>query len=740
MKKIYNYILLTVWALASVCCSEEELVQNQPTGKPGDEVQFGLSLGNGSRTIYGNKTNNAFPIYWVDGDKVQIYSPECLSGRNNAEYKVSVAKTNQNYADGLTKTGSYGLQWGSETANFYSLYPSGQYTLSDDGTKIQNVMINYNQDIYVADDTDGNPIVTPKMTDCLMYAMAKEQEVGKTVNLTYSPIATAIMLTLNSDKSSVVDNFTIQAVRLTAPENTYVAGSFSLELTTGDFSDWMPNSTPSRVITLQLTNKSTGAFYKLAKGKSITLPIFVAPQDDIAIDGWKIEVVTDQGTFVKELSGTSKEFTLKPGMVHEMNMPNLIIRKAKEWNPADWMKDIPRNVYLSEVSIPGSWNSLNKDFQGTSPSISTQYSNGVRAFHLDCRWTTTLKAGGALFADDFYKVGDLNSNNMYLSVCDGGKGRHVRTGSSAVSSSLGQIMDQNNTSFSEYLAQVTENVQPNEYMIVFCSFAQDSYNDPSKTGKTWFEAISEVCASNDKVYDASNLTSNTLVGDVLNSVIVIVNCDDNIDNIELPEDSRCLFVHIPNNLTSDYFPTTDGGFKTDLLHSTGGNLDITLAVSQAQISSSSETTSYPKGVRGYYPSLGERDRIVNNILNWSKTNYGTEEYKHDKWIYLGLGGSTASSASSKGDDGTSGTIASRYSTLINNRLTQMDNGTTKYYPVGIVYLNNTTTTPSSGTVINILKLNSKYRLQFNPQYPSDYDPLYYQPGSGDTEGSEGGDA
>lgn len=725
MKKIYNYIMLSVWAFVAVCCSNEDLEFSKPLGESGDEVQFGLSLGTDSRTIYGTKDNNAFPIYWVDGDKVQIYSPECLSGRNNAEYKVSVAKTDQNYADELTKTGSYGLQWGSETANFYSLYPSGQYTLSEDRTKIQNVKINYNQDIYVDDDTQGTPVATPKMTDCLMYAKAENQSVGSTVNLTYSPIATAIMLTLNADVNSVVDNFTIQSVKLTAPENTYVAGNFSIKLADGKFADWMSNSEKSRVVTVQLFNKDTGAFYKIAKDKSLTLPIFIAPQENIKIDGWKVEVVTDQGTFEKSLTGTSDNFTLKPGMVHEMKMPNLIVRKVKDWDPATWMKDIPRNVYLSEVSIPGSWNSLNSDFQGDNPSISTQYAKGVRAFHLDCRWSTTLSLG---FLEFRYKENNLKSENMYLAVADGSDGKHVTT-SGTDTNSLGQIMEKGTTSFADRLKSITDNVKTNEYMVVFCSFAQESYNNVSKTGKTWMQAISDVCDANDKIYDASSLNSNTLVGNVLGHVIVVVNSETAITESDIPEGSKCMFCHIPNTLTSDYFPAS--GFKSDDLHtySTVDNM-ITMAVSQAQISSSTGST-IPDGTRGYYPSLTERDRIVNAILDWSKNNYGTVNYNHDKWIYLGLGGSTASSKSSKGDDNTSGTIASRYSTLINDRIDKMDNGTTSYYPVGIVYLNNTTTKPSSETVLKILKLNSKYRLQYDTTKPSDYRP-------NDSLGGEGG--
>ena len=83
MKNLYNYILLAVMAFATVGCLGE-LNTDIPSAESGDEVQFGLSLPSMTRTTYGDKNaaGTAYPIYWVDGDKVQVYSPQCLAGRN----------------------------------------------------------------------------------------------------------------------------------------------------------------------------------------------------------------------------------------------------------------------------------------------------------------------------------------------------------------------------------------------------------------------------------------------------------------------------------------------------------------------------------------------------------------------------------------------------------------------------------------------------------------------------------
>ena len=388
--------MLFMLALVAVCCSEEDLVTPANPAKSGDDVQFGLSLENLSRTIYGNETSvttnnvttNYFPIYWVNGDKVQIFSPQCLEGRRNAEYQVILPKnvTNPNYADNLTKTGEIGVQWGNgETADLYSLYPSGNYTLSSDGTKAENIFINYSQNIIV----DG-ATVKSDMEDCLMYAKRTSVPRGDVVNLQYDPISTVFMITLNVPNESA-DDFIIQSVSLEAPDGVDIAGTFSLNISDGSFGAWGNNKAKS--VSAQIYDKATGGYYTLAKGKSVQIPLFIAPIKDqnnienvLTIDGWKIKVAANQKEYVKTLA----KQTIKPGKVHKVTLPNLSTTAVVEWDVSKWMTYIPRNVYLSEVSIPGSWNSINPDFQTTektdAETIAKQYSQGVRAFHLDTRW------------------------------------------------------------------------------------------------------------------------------------------------------------------------------------------------------------------------------------------------------------------------------------------------------------------------------------------------------------------
>ncbi|MBO5876626.1 MAG: hypothetical protein J6Q37_03205 [Bacteroidales bacterium] len=739
MKRIYRYILLSVFAFAAVGCMNEELYPENPSAESGDEVQFGLMLGNpDTKTVYGVETGKVFPIYWVNGDKVQIYSPQCLDGRKSAEYQISVSGTSQDYADALTKTGSYGIQWGKETeVDFYSLYPSGSYTLSSTGgvAMADNVVINHKQNISV-----NGSVVKSDMEDCLMYAhTAVDRDQTNTVNLTYTPISSVVYVTLKVEDTATGTedtDYTIQSVKLLAydkedPELPQpIAGTFSLNLADGTFVRFKDGASYSEVIA-DIVDASTGGYHVLRRGDSVSLPLFFAPVSNLNVLNWKIQVIANNKTFTKTLN---VDKVIKPGQIHKITLPEFALNKA-EWKEDTWMQNIPRNVYLSEISIPGSWNSLNKDFQGTGTDLQTQYNNGVRAFHLDCRWSTSQSNVNTSIGTE---VDDIDASKVYLSVADGGGGFHIYENILGILpiGDLGQMMTPNNPSLQTRLEQVVRNVKSDEYMLVFCSFAQESFNDITKTGKTWMQAVSDACdainISEDptltgKIFDGAQLNSNTLVGDVLGKVIVMINSEEEITtNTTLPSDSKCVYVHIPNQLTSDYFPQT--GFKTDNLHTSSASTStISMAVSQAQITSSTGS-AISNGVRGYYPSFTQRTNVVNAILDWSKNNYGTVNYAHNRWIYLGLGGLTGGRSSSDGDSGTAVTVLNTYSPLISSRIDAMGVNNVPYYPVGIVYLNytvsgsNSDSNDASETVKKILLLNNKYRLQYDSTKPEDYMP------------------
>lgn len=734
-------------AFAVASCTEEEIVENKVVGKPGEEVKFSLSLNKDSRTVYGDETNGTFPIYWVDGDKVQVFSPQCLEGRRNAEYVVSTKDdegnvvTNQNYASNLTKTGDYGVQWGegyAKTVNgkevegfhdFYSIYPSGNYEFSkvskEDGSismVASRLRVKTVQEIsYV------NGTYTHDMSNCLMYATTPEVNMEDgVVNLSYNPLSTVLWFELKAADAPVnatanqIHNFTIFGISLEETSETSIAGTFNFGVSNGTVFSW---ETVSKEINVTLKDKSTsnqGSNYVLEAGGTIDFPIFMAPVASDDISELKITIHTSQGSFAKtiETTGNTK---LQPGKIHKIKLPELDVENAEEWDVSTWMKYIPRNVYLSEVSIPGTWNSLNPDFQ-LKTSLDEQYKLGVRAYHLDTRWSTTQSKNGLGILGE----GDVDMSKVYLATADGSGGFHIRKNNwNLLSTSYGQMMNPDTESFATRLGEITANVKPDEYMVVFCTFAQESYNG-SKCPKTWYKAISDACDANDAVFDASKLNENTVVGDVLNHVIVVVNLDESVSSVTLPSGSKCLFTYVPMKLPSDHYASTTD-HTAELYYSSKSPSGISMYTSHAQISTTNNS-AVDCDDRGYSHPLSNRDNLVTSIWDWSKANTSS----HNMWMYLGLGGYILNRSSADGSD--YAIVENRYAPMIYNRINSMGENGMPYYPMGIILMNNkkgSKYTDSNSNELgygfsdvckHILMLNNKYTLQYDSEKSSDYVP------------------
>ena len=704
--RTHNY-LLGLSLLALVACNQENMPE-RPTPTPGAEVKFGVSLNKTdvTRTIYGEENNNAFPIYWVDGDKVLVTSPQCLNGRNTAQYEVSVDdNATQNYANSLNKTGAVGVQWGQKDfANFYSVYPADNASVQ--GTKFSLTMPNVQINTL---DRDNKAYAD--MNACFMKAVSEGVANGHDVHLTYKPLSTAIRFTLHGPQM-IGSEVIINQVVLRAADDQPIAGDFTVDMRTGTVER---GENTYNEITLYTYYPSTGGNLSLKVGESVELNAFVIPLKNLAVNAkWELEVTTDEGkVYTTSLQGISVNGTLNPGEIHRFrgNLPNLPAPDGK-WDPSKWMEYIPRNVYLSEISIPGSWNSLNKEFQyaadrsselnvnsveAQKEAIKNQYEAGVRAFHIDTRWKGTI--GGS--------VTDLSVAN----------GADTWGGSIASAYGKAKVMRNGNISFATVLNCITSKVKPKEYMMVFCTFAQNSYEE---TEGGWMKAISEACANDPNVIDASKISANTVVGDVLGKVIVIVNCEKDPSTIKnLPHgSSKCLFTYTPITLNEGHFHSSSSPFYSgEIVNS--ATPPLKMYSSQAQTMATLDATSgFTDKARGYCPTWEERTEKSQNILNFSNKNFGKTNYEHAHWMYHGLGGYSIDEET--GDHLTNQkAVAEKLNQWIDNQIKLMaaipTGKQTRYYPVGLVLMNYVTNKDYGLPVVkDILSLNNKFRKAYDP--------------------------
>lgn len=691
-KKIFLMSALTLL----VCgCQEDEGTLIQPT--PGEEVKFGgrLDASPMTRTIYGESDGNGFPIYWVNGDQVLVASPECANnnGIGSATYAISVDGPEKNYASSMDKTGDAGVQWGdNRTANFYSIYPASSDTRFTQSLTSARLTVTTQQNNTWDPETNT---VSPDMKACFMYAKTEDVQNGSEVNLAYKPLSTAVRFTVNGPTSG--EPVTISFIRLHAPTGVALSGTFNVDFTQKG-SDGMPvvSAVTGRTYNYASMNaaSSTGAYLTLAPGESADVQLFFLLEQGITMDkNWYIEVATTSGTYKKNLTadGTSGNMTLKPGQIHKL--PGLpALNPGEKWDPANWMVNIQRNVYLSEISIPGSWNSLNPDFQGENPSITNQYNAGVRAFHLDTRWRATDNWWGVIGNSPITDLGIANGGSTYDVVGDNGKRL--------------KCMTQAAPTFASALTEITSKVQEDEYMVVYCTFAQGStvYGD-------WCAKIAEACANNEKVIDAHTLDANSTVADVLGRVIVIVST-----YTEGGVQSKTFFTDMRNELDEEY--ANRDYLVRPLTYNNSTSSGISLYATYAQITREGDAVTGGNGDRGYEPTLTERQTKCENLLNWSQNNYSTGNFEHNAWIYMGLGGYVLEEGLFR-DTENYAAVNNRLIPWLNGKLDEMETNEA-YYPVGIVFMNGVvnrqqgTTVEITQTVKDILLLNNRYRKAYDP--------------------------
>lgn len=691
-KKIF---LISALALLICSCQEDERASIQPT--PGEEVQFGgtLDANASTRTIYGEEGTNGFPIYWVNGDQVLVASPECANsnGIGSATYEISVENEQQNYATSMDKTGEAGVQWGSSsTANFYSIYPASNNTRFTQSLTSARLTVTTQQNNTWNTETNT---VSPDMSACFMYAKTTNVPSGAVVNLAYKPLSTAVRFTVNGPTTG--EPVTISYIRLYAPTGVALSGTFNVDFTqTG--TDGMPvvSAVTGRTYNYASMNaaSSTGAYLTLAVGESADVQLFFLLEQEIEMnENWYIEIATTNGTYTKYLTTdvTGGNMILKPGQIHKM--PGLpALNPDGDWDTSNWMVNIQRNVYLSEISIPGSWNSLNPDYQGNNPSIEEQYNAGVRAFHLDTRWIASANRPNN---NEIIGLGIANGGDTYYEGALNTGGQYMREGECPT--------------FAEALAEITDRVQPDEYMLVYCTFAQGS-----AVHGDWRSEIATACQNNTKVIDARTLNANSTVADVLYHVIVIVSTYTSGE-----VDSKTFFTDMRNELDEEYANTIY--LERPLTRNNITPSGINFYATYATITHEGDGATGEDGDRGYEPTLTERQTKCENLLNWSQTNYNGGTFQHDTWMFMGLGGYVNQ------NDGWIIPNYHEHYELVNNqlvgwlndRLTTMENNEA-YYPVGIVFMNDVlnhregNSVDISTTVENILLLNNRYRKAYDP--------------------------
>lgn len=740
MKTIRYYIMSLALALTAIGCSDD-VTTEAPKANKGDEVQFDATLP-GTRTIYGEETTTGFPVYWVNGDKVKVASPQCMSGRNNAEYQVNVERADQNYATSLTRTGDYGVQWGSaDEADFYSIYPSNEGTqlnVSDANNVTATLQVAASQFANITDKGTSIYAQPAEMGNVVMYAkttgVTKEKNV---VNLHYTPFSTVIEFEItapDTNTGSQQSEITIQSLTLVAPTGTSIAGDFTFTFPTASNSNptVTANEGGSNAITLhflynnQYTTKLSTTKQTL-KAKMCLMPISGVKN----LDGWKVEVNTSAGTFSKTLSDQTGE--LKPGLVHKIKLPKLNYA-SEEWKYelANWIPSLPdyRNIYLSEISLPGAWYAGSDEAYQATSDITILWNAGVRAFAVETKTTSTGKGG--IFVT--YNVAQTLPNGIALSGSASNSAGTHDLGTNTVNSGTGSDgkVYYGGTAISSIITSIANAVNKTEYAVLVLSYADGGTSGlrPVDFG-AWLELLYETYNSlsddvKNKIYQ-NEITANTTVNDVLGKLILKINVDENIamsgtvsnKTFTYGNNLPALFSYNPFLFQMTESEKYSVPFFSNLSWKNWGDDTDTYrtyfraAIAQAMDNpfvwcfSSANRTQLDTGTDGTVPTYAQRQSALEAMMAYSKQIYDAST--HNVWFYFNCGGTQATSSDSKNPSPTD--FAKTMNLWLKNTIAAKRDAS----PLGIVMFNQCTganaTYYGADIIKAIVEMNSKFYLK-----------------------------
>lgn len=742
--KTSRYIILSFAAVAIAASCKEELNPDKPiNANPGDEVVFGAALPGKTKTVYGVENSDGFPIYWVNGDKVRVASPQCMSGRNSAEYAVAVQSATQNYATSLTKTGEYGVQWGdAETANFYSIYPSSASTaLEVSGEGVTTTLhVDATQFASTTDNGTSYYAQPAEMGNVVMYAKATASKTDPAVELHYTPFSTVLEFTLIAQsKGGTEEPLIIQSITLTAPTGTTIAGDFAFNFPSGE------GSTPSIEAMTGGSNAITMHFLKdnqynisltptknTMKAKMCLMPISSVS----SLAGWKVEVNTSAGTFIKTLDAddlTGKNTALAPGKVHKITLPKLGF-VSDEWvyDPSEWIPSLPdyENIYLSELSLPGAWYTGSTETYQTNSDVPTLWNAGVRAFAVECRSYSTGRYAAPsriCISGSGGSAGDAYSD--YEGIF--GFGSHDAI---YISTVIKDICDK--------LASQTD-VSKQEYAVLVLSYADGGDGGHRDVDHDYFlnGIDNEITRSGvDRKYIFGNngetLSRNTTVDDVKGKLIIKVNMDYDTYGTRSGRYQSGVARYTDysytygNNLNSaiSYTPFLKTIGSNNYAHPCYSNLywkewsdenkqfGLISELNGSQngdgfiwvFSSANRTHADVSGGSTYdIPTYADRKSALGAMMTYSKQIYDAST--HNVWFYFNCGGTQATSSTSKNPSPTD------FAKEMNAWLLSTINAKTDPSPLGIVMFNQCTganaTYHGEDIIKAIIEMNSKFYLK-----------------------------
>lgn len=408
--------LISIFTLSLMIIGLASCVNDNTTGgKPlpkGTEFDFGTTVdANLSRTYYdpadvANPNATYWKIFWNYQDpldQVYIYSPQAMTGRQQAAYTVHGVK--DQYSATATKNSEIGIQLSdANTYDFYGMYPAQNVKANSGSGHSLSATMPIFQTASTTEIMDSkNPVsnleTSADMNSALMIAkkagfMPNTNNNAK-VDLQFEPFATTLNVTVNGVEQSNLQ-YKVLITSIIIEADAPIAGDFTYNYDTQDITFGENASNFIKIDTKFKDAVGDQIGVPMGADSKLNVRAFMIPNPNVNI--LKVKVVTGASqTLTKTLNMTK----FKESQIHFAKLPKINASNLK-FDYKIWLSQLDPNIYLSEISMPGSALTfsykLTDDLQKTQTlDLTKQFENGIRVFqfHVNTVNQTSTYDGGS---------------------------------------------------------------------------------------------------------------------------------------------------------------------------------------------------------------------------------------------------------------------------------------------------------------------------------------------------------
>lgn len=619
---LMSIFTLSLMIIGLASCNNDNITGGKPLPK-GTEFDFGTTVdANLSRTYY-DPTDVADPnatywkIFWNYNDpldQVYIYSPQAMTGRQQAAYTVHGMK--DQHSATATKNSEIGIQLSdANTYDFYGMYPAQNVKANSGSGHSLSATMPIFQTASTTEIMDSkNPVsnleTSADMNSALMIAkkagfMPNTNNNAK-VDLQFEPFATTLNVTVNGVEQSNLQ-YKVLITSITIEADAPIAGDFTYNYDTQDITFGENKSNFIKIDTKFKDAVGDQIGVPMGADSKLNVRAFMIPNPNVK--SLKVKVVTGAS---QTLTKTLNMGKFQKSQIHFAKLPKINASNL-QFDYKIWLSQLDPNIYLSEISMPGSALTfsykLTDDLQKTQTlDLTKQFENGIRVFqfHVNTVDQTSTYDGGST------SVGIALPGGTPMEKDGGG---------------YWTIEDAINALHSEM-----KGLHKDEFCVVAISdwIAKPVTNAKMTTLYNRLKAILNKAGEMGLV--AANVNPNTTIADVKGKVIFKLQLNSDYPGVWSELDGADLWMNIFDDVANTNVYYSQMPFKTVPATDASGTSANVLSNNGMNFIYSEDAVPFKKLSTSYKDGITE---CAKNVLAAYANNYNSAEHRNFSMTYLG---------------------------------------------------------------------------------------------------------